>query len=106
MPLRFPTVPRFWTDSEEEIRKLADGVNRLLRGESNNTTTVTLRANQATTEILDSRITADTVVLLTPTTSSAAAATGIFIKAAIGKATVNHDSTADTDRTFGVILVG
>jgi len=107
MANRFPTVPKFWADSAEHMRKLVIAVNGLLRGESNNTSEVTLTAGATSTVISDSRITADTLVLLIPKSATAAAAMNkVFMAAAAGAITLTHDATGDLDRTFGLILVG
>jgi len=85
---------------------MAQTVNDILRGRQNNTTTVTLQPGATQTIISDDRFTADTVLALTPKTSSAAAASGLYVVPGTGQATIYHDNHAATDRTYGVVYVG
>lgn len=105
---RVPTVAKFWSEGrrDEHIRNIAQRVNGVLDGKTNNVTSVTLSAGATTTTLSDSRITADTTVTLTPKTASAAAATGIYATTSLGKLTVGHNSDGAADRTFGVVLHG
>lgn len=106
MTIRTPFVRQEY-DRKQQERSFVRTINALLRGRSNNTTRVTLRTNQTTTEVEDSRVTADTETLLIPRTATAAAAADkVFATATLGKVTITHDSSAAPDRTFGVVLVG
>jgi len=104
---RYRAVPLFHKGrTEEHTRIIAQTVNGMLRGRSNNTTTVTLAANATETVIEDDRYTRDTIPLLVPQSASAAAAVGVYAVGSAGKITIGHDSSESTDRTFGVVYFG
>lgn len=103
---RFDAPPEFWTSPEEQMRLLALSVRGLLLGRGNNTHEVTLSANATTTVIDIDGVTAQTIATLVPRTAKAATAIGagvIYQTSALGKITIHHDSTADTDRTLGLV---
>lgn len=89
-------------------RRIAEAVNSILRGKTNNVTTVTLTANAATTTLTDSRIGGGSFIGFSPTTSNAAAGmTALYVSAkAKGSATLTHANNAQTDRTYDVVIVG
>ena len=104
---RYLELPLFFDSPEEFLRKIATTVNDLIDGEGNNVDSVTLTPNSTTTVVSLARFNADTVANLTPKTQSAAAALGaLYVVATTGTLTLHHDSTADTDRTFGLLYIG
>lgn len=104
----YPGVLPFDDDDAKHRRQLALVVNNLLAGKMNNTGTLTLTANVATTTLNYSRIGANSVVLLMPTTANAAAAlANVYFTAFLkGSCTVNHANNAQTDRTFRFVVIG
>lgn len=90
------------------LAKIAAVLNGVLAGKTNNTTTVTLTANAATTTLTDSRIGANSVICLMPTTANAAAAlaTTYFNTFADGSCVINHANNAQADKTFSVTITG
>lgn len=107
MTSRYRSVPLFFKGRiEEHLRVIAQSVNGILKGRQNNTKLVTLAVDAEETIISDGRFTPDSVVSLTPHTSSAAAALGLYVVAEVGKVTLYHDATTSDDRTFGLIYVG
>jgi hypothetical protein len=101
-------VPTFDDDEGRHRRQLAIVVNNLLAGKMNNTGTLTITANAATTTLTDSRIGANSVILLMPTTANAAAALAnvYFTAFGDGSCTVNHANNAQVDRTFRFAVIG
>lgn len=95
---------------EEHVRKVALITRELLNGKSNNTiTAITLTPNSTSTLVEQDRVCCDTIVNLTPKSATAAAALGsgtLWVEVTKNRITIHHDSTADTDRTFGAVLVG
>ena len=94
-------------DKDALQRQLVDVVNRLLLGKTNNTGTVTLTANAATTTLTDARISGQSVILLMPTTANAAGALATtylntFTK---GSCVINHANNAQSDKTFTYVVV-
>jgi hypothetical protein len=91
-------------------RAIWNVVNGIMRGKTNNTGTVTLAANAATTTVLDPRIDGQTVMLLQATTANAAAEMGngtIFWSVpTAGSVVINHANNAQVDRTFLFALIG
>jgi hypothetical protein len=107
---RAQTVPEFWKGSEEEHRrKIAVGINMLMRGVTNNHFKVTLEADETTTEVLYPKVRPGAGVQITPGSASAAEsfATGvIWVETEEGKAIIHHDSSAATDRSFHLAFFG
>lgn len=102
--------PRVKTQHPDEVvhrYELAVAINGLLGGGTDNTGTVTLAANAATTTIHDSRIGPLSVVFLMPTTANAAAALpGVYIACAKTTATLTHANNTQTDRTYQYAVFG
>lgn len=93
--------------SNEMLRR--DGlISRALAGKLNCTGELTLDVSPATsTTYTDTLITEDSVVLLVPKTATAAAAMlGVYVVPTFGSVTVNHPSSAASDRTYGVAILG
>lgn len=89
-------------------REIAERVNRLNQGKFNAVTTVTLEAGETSTTLTDKRIGGNTYIGFMPLTANAAAALATTHVSARdnGVATITHDNTADTDRTFDLVLIG
>lgn len=102
----YPLAPTYWADTEEGLRKLAEVINSVRDGKINSVGSVTLTANSTTTTLTDERINPNSKIGLTASSSTAAAATGLYVTASDGTATINHNSTADTDRSFSYVIFG
>lgn len=111
MPEQRPQIPPLtgrglpgWDAAVEER------VNGLLRGKANlsDVLTVTLRANQTTTALIDSRIGYFSAIELSAVTADAAniGAPGLWYETADGSATLHHVSNASTTMTFKYIVLG
>lgn len=101
-------VAPFDDDEARHRRQLAVVLNNMLQGKTNNTGTLTVTANAATTTLTDSRIGATSVILLMPTTANAATALAnvYFTTFADGSCTVNHANNAQVDRIFRYAVIG
>lgn len=104
-PRRHPTVPEFWGELKEHIRKITDAVNGLLSGRTNNWYDVTLTQNATETILISPLVGLQTRAYLSPRTESAALAR-VWSTAADGILTIHHDAAPDPDRQFTVLLVG
>jgi hypothetical protein len=100
-----PAVQPDLADSRAHRRDLARATNLLLAGHNNATMAVTLATGAATTTITDPRISAQTAVILVPTTADAAAEHP-WVTVSKGQAVINHANNAVADRTFQVALIG
>lgn len=102
-------VPVTWRDEVEHRRKLAEGVNGLIDGRSNNSGTFTLTENDTTTTVTDGRVGTDSIILWMPTTANAAAEIavgGMYVSArGDGTFTVTHANNAQTDRDFSYAII-
>ncbi len=88
-------------------RSIVERVNAALAGRLNTVTSVTLTAGATSTTLTDPRISAVSYLGLTPLSATAAAATSLYVSARTkGAATLTHNNTADTDRTFSVLIIG
>ena len=103
---KVPSV--FYPDDNEHRRQIAQCLNGVMQGQLNNTVTVTLTANVATTTVTDARIGSTSILLPMPTTANAAAALGGLYVTGIAKQTavLNHANNAQTDRTYQFAIVG
>lgn len=93
------------------LRDVAFAVRQLIEGRSNATGRVTLTANATSTTITGELVNENAEIFLTPRTSNAAAALGttyasISRIAGVPTVTITHANNAQTDRTFGYIIVG
>lgn len=97
---------------DELSRDYSRNIYKCFQGKTDNTGSVTLTANSATTTLTEApdRIGANTVILFMPTTANAAAAmTNLYVSSRDVSAstfTLTHTNNAQTDRTFNYILVG
>lgn len=90
-------------------REISEVLNNLVEGKSNNTGTITLAVDNATTTtIYDERIGYNSIIMLMPTTANAVSSlTNVYISArAKGSAIITHSANTDIDKTYGYIIVG
>lgn len=93
------------------LRDMVSAVNQLIRGRSNAIGRVTLTANTTTTTITGELVNENAEIFLTPRTANAAAALGttyasISRIAGVNTVTITHANNAQTDRTFGYVILG
>jgi len=103
------SVYRKLPQNDSNPREIAEVVNNLIEGKSNNTGTITLAvASATTTTIYDERIGANSVILLMPKTASAVSViTSTYISATNkGNAVITHTANTVADKTFRYIVVG
>lgn len=105
LEVKVPEV-MFEGDVEEHARKISLAVEMIMAGKTNNCFEITLSADETTTRIRRDRITRETVILLSPRSSSAAAATSVWVETTVGEIIVHHDSSSASDRTFGAVHIG
>lgn len=108
MTVSYPVVPPDYYNEAQHRRLLANTVNSLLGGKVNSTGTVTLTQSNTSTTLTDANIGANSIILFMPTTATAATAmTALYVSSrGDGSATLTHDNTADSDRTFGYVVFG
>ncbi len=91
--------------------EMARAVGLLLQGKTNNTGTLTLTANAASSVLSDPRLTINSLVLFDPMTANAAAelAAGTLYTLTANRNnlvwTVTHANAVSTDRTFRYMIV-
>lgn len=110
----FLNAPEYFSDLKEWLRRCVRVINGIMQGKTNNTGSVTLTANAATTVVTESegRIGQNTVILFSPTTANAATEFGagtLYVSArdVINNTfTITHVNNAQTDRTFKYVLIG
>ena len=104
------TVPEFWRGKpEEHSRKLAQSVNSMLDGQTNNQFTVTLEAGQTQTEVEFLTARPGVSVLLTAQNAAAATlqrTTDVYAEADTGKVRIKHDVSVSGTERFSLIIVG
>ena len=83
---------------------LRQTINQMMQGGGNQTGSVTLTANAATTTVTDHAFAAAMVPVFTPTTANASAEVGagtMYVSSRTnGSFVVTHANNAQTDRTF------
>lgn len=94
-------------------RDVSTAVNQALKGKLNSIGTVTLAASVASTVVDNPLVSADSVILLMPQTAHAAAEIGNGTAFIAPSDTVDgtsfkitHANNAQTDRTFGYVIIG
>jgi len=99
-------VKTFDEDEARHRREIAGVLNNVLSGKLNNSGSLTLTANAATTTVSDQRIGSNSVILLMPTTANASAALGglYFDTFDNGFCTAHHANNAQTDRSFRYVV--
>lgn len=95
---------RYW----EWLHNLHHVVAGIMEGRQNNTGSVTLADGTTTTTLADQRLSGSSVVLFSPRSANAAAATAnLYVSAkAKGSLTLTHANTGTTDRTFDYAIFG
>ena len=101
----YKSLPVAGSDNPREVALV---VRNLVDGKINSTGNLTLTAAATTTTISDQRAGGDSVIILMPTTSNAAAAISTTYVSARAKQsfTLTHLNNAQTDRTFGYVILG
>jgi hypothetical protein len=91
-------------------RQISQVVNNVLDGKLNSTGSFTCTASAATTAVTDFRAGKDSIILLMPQTANAATEVGngtIHVSTRAKQSfTVTHANNAQTDRTFGYLIIG
>jgi len=100
----FRRLPPFGGDQ----RAVAEVVNNIMDGKTNNTGRITLVQSGTTTSLIDARIGVDSVILFTPISSHGASEMAhLYISAQTnGSATITHRNTGHNDLNFQYIVVG
>jgi len=106
----YPNVPPVHADAVEHRRQIATRLNQVLLGRLNNTGTVTLGTSVASTDVADRKVSANSVILLTPSTANAATEAGsgnMYVSAVTAEQfTITHTNSATTARTFSYAVLG
>ena len=105
-----PGAPINWSSTriEEWIRKIAQVVNQIQKGQANNSFKILLDENATTTEILVSFAALGQIAVFSPQDTATAVEVGngtIHAVVTQGKITIHHVSTTGP-RTLGVALFG
>jgi hypothetical protein len=88
-------------------REISEVVNNAMNGKTNNTGSITLAVGGATSTIInDERIGFDSVVLLTPITSTSLGYAYYLDTNAKGSITIRHAANVVAGRTFKYVVVG
>lgn len=104
----YPVPPRDSPDSRRHRRQIAEAVNLLLQGRSNNVLDVTLNTSAAATTISDARVSAFSVPICIPANADAQSISmpyRDFSAAKNGELILNHANDGNT-KTFKILLVG
>jgi hypothetical protein len=106
----FPSLPTSLPFREEALRRIAQAVNGLLQGKSNNVGTVTCTPGATSTVVTDSRIGANSTMPLDARSASAAAELGAgtawWSSQGKGTATLTHANAVSADRIFRFAIIG
>jgi len=98
---------RILNPSGSSPREISEVVNNAMNGKTNNTGTITIAVASATSTVInDERIGFDSVVTLTPTTSSASGYAYYLDTNAKGSITIRHAANTTAGRTFKYVVVG
>jgi hypothetical protein len=87
-------------------RDIITVVNQILQGKTNNSGVVTLQPNAGETTVQDSRVTSNSVILLTPLTASATGASAYVIERTNGSFKIAHMVAPASDCEFAFAVIG
>jgi hypothetical protein len=88
-------------------RAVAEIVNGMMDGKTNNTGTITLAVGGATTTTLsDPRISRDSDIILVPKTADAFSTAVYASSQTNGSATLTHAANSTAGKTYGYVVVG
>lgn len=112
--MSFEGVKEFWPNTGTWFSHLAQKINQIMNGKTNNIGTVTLSPNTAATVVQEAagRIGQETYIALFPTTAAAATEFGggaLYISGrsvANNTFTIAHASNSASTRTFAYCLIG
>lgn len=100
-------VQEYMPNEGQHRREIARTLNLAMKGQTNNSMSVTLDPSVAATVVTDARISLQTCLILQPTTANAAAAIPTtYAVCEAGLATIHHANNAQTDRIFTVSISG
>jgi hypothetical protein len=106
----FPSLPNALPFREEALRRIAQVVNGILGGKTNNASSVTLTVSVATTTIQKQEFGPNTHYSFTPLTANAAAEIGngtMYVSSrGKGTMTITHANNAQADRSFSYSYTG
>lgn len=112
----YPSVPDYNSDHPTFLRKMSQVVRNVMTGKTNNAGSVTLTANAASTVVTVAYgvIGENSHILFTPQTANASAEIGAGTMYVSARSvvtnpqtfTITHANNAQTDRSFGYIVVG
>ena len=96
--------------NETVPRRQNQVIRGMMDGKTNNVGSFTIATTSATTVVIDFRVGADSVILLSPTTANAAteAGAGVLYVSSVGKKTftVSHVNSSTSARTFNYAVIG
>jgi hypothetical protein len=110
----FLGAPEYEKNHENLFRKTLRVLAGIMQGKTNNTDSVTLTANSATTTVTlaAGRLGAETVILFMPTTANAATEFGAgtmyvsSLNVANNQFVITHVNNAQNNRSFRYVLIG
>ena len=100
---------RFGLRDDASLEDIVFAINELLNGHDNACGEVTLNAGQTTTVVTHYECNSESKILLCPKTQTAATAIGgghVYVTPGTQQFTINHDNTADADRTYMYVVRG
>ena len=105
---RNQVTPEFWHESKEHTRKIAQAVNGILNGKTNNSFRVTLEAGNTSTSVQFPPARSGGSAMFFPQNDSAAQLarnTHVFASTSDGQVTITHGSAAGGE-VFSLVVVG
>lgn len=111
--LSYPAVPTGYSGAESLeaaaprawVAQIALALNNVIKGKINCFLDVTLAENADTTTVTDARISAQSVLLLSPLTENAAMSFYYISAQSGGSCTITHANNPLTDRDFRLLIL-
>jgi hypothetical protein len=114
--MSFPGAPLSMPNALQWCRKLAETINTIMLGRTNNTGTITLTANVASTTVslASGQLSTVSAIIFEPLTANAAAdlyGGGMYVTTANhdvagNKFVITHPNNANADKTFRYAIIG
>lgn len=106
----YPVVRENQALNLDFLRNVTRVVNNIMRGKTNNKSTVTLNASSTSTVVTDVNVGGDSIIVFMPTTANAALEFtngGMYVSSTGDQTfTITHVNNAQVDRTFDYVVIG
>lgn len=106
---RSSVPPKFWSNQDEFLRKIADSTRGILKGQTNNHFTVTLEAAVSEVAIPYESARPGLSVIISPSNQQAAVfsrSNNVWCESEVGTVRVRYDGVPAGSERYGLVIIG